>query len=117
MKTLRYILFAAASVLVAASCTKEQAGGDIQPTGGVDVKAVFEAVPEDDMSKALLQSNGGLQWENGDEIGVYQTGKYASGSNRDNSQNLFTTTDGTCLFSGEIKNYHPKESGEKADKA
>ena len=107
MKTMRYILFAAVSVIVAASCTKEQAGDLQQPTGGVDVKAVFEAVPEDDMSKALLQPNGGLQWEDGDLIGVYQTGKYAEGLTRDNSKNIFTS-DGTCVFEGEIANYHPR---------
>ncbi len=108
MKTLKYTLLAAVSILVAASCTKEQAGGDIQTAEGVDVKAVFEAVAEDDMSKALLQSNGGLQWENGDQIGVYQTGKYSETHTRDNSENIFTS-DGTCLFTGEIANYHPRD--------
>lgn len=106
MKTLKYTLLAAVSILVAASCTKEQAGGDIQTAEGVDVKAVFEAVAEDDMSKALLQSNGGLKWEDGDQIGVYQYKNYATGANRDRSKNIFTS-DGTCRFEGSIAGYMP----------
>lgn len=110
MKTLKYTLLAAVSIFVAASCTKESTG-DIQPSEGVDVKAVFEAVAEDDMSKALLQSNGGLQWEDGDQIVVYQTGKYNATTNRDNTANIFET-DGTCIFEGTIANFHPREGND-----
>ncbi len=109
MKTLKYTLLAAVSIFVAASCTKESTG-DIQPSEGVDVKAVFEAVAEDDMSKALLQSNGGLQWENGDQIAVYQYGNYATGTPRDKSKNIFIS-DGTCRFSGTIAGYKPLGEG------
>ena len=106
MKTLKYTLLAALSIFAAASCTKESTGDIQQPSAGVDVKAVFE----DDMSKALLQSNGGLQWENGDQIAVYQFHKYTATDTRDKTKNIFTS-DGTCLFSGEIANYQPLGEG------
>lgn len=113
MKTLKYTLLAALSIFAAASCTKESTGDIQQPSAGVDVKAVFEAVAEDDMSKALLQSNGGLQWENGDEIAVYQYGYYdydvtnSKGIARNNSENVFVTTDGSGRFEGTITGYMP----------
>ena len=109
MKKMKYILSAALTLFVAASCTKQYAE-DVQVSEGVDVKAVFEAVVEDEVSKALLQSDGSLQWEEGDQIGVYQYKNYATGANRDNSKNIFTS-DGTCKFEGTIANYMPLGEG------
>lgn len=114
MKTIKYTLSAALALFVAASCTK-QFGDDFQvsESKGVDVKAVFEAQleeGEDDASRALLQSNGSLKWENEDKIAVYQFYYYEKDKLRDKTKNIFTS-DGSCRFNGEIANYHPLGTG------
>lgn len=62
-----------------------------------------------DGMKATLNGKA-LTWTSGDEIAVYQYGKYNASNNRDASKNIFTFSSG-CEFTGSIAGYVPTEEG------
>lgn len=100
-------IIAAVAAVMTVSCTKQSETDSASPKGN-DVKAYFEASAKG--VRAVLDGTD-VSWEEGDEIAVFQYGRWKLNTNRDNTKNIFTS-DGTTKFSGTIKGYKVRDTSE-----
>ena len=106
------LFLAAALVFAAVSCNKQSLAPEAEPAL---TPMTFSAQVED-ITRISLDGTS-VSWVIGDQMAVYQYGKYNSTTNRDNSKNVFTCTDASnCVFSGSIANFQPMVSGGQANR-
>lgn len=93
-------IIAAVAAVMTVSCTKQSETDSASPKGN-DVKAYFEASAKG--VRAVLDGTD-VSWEEGDEIAVFQYGRWVNDEIRNSEKNSFKS-DGTSKFTGTIKEY------------
>ena len=109
MKNSIKLICAAAMTAGLFSCAKNETIGTPAPA----LTPATISVSADGM-KATLNGKA-LAWTSGDEIAVYQYGKYNASDTRDASKNIFTFSSGN-EFTGTIAGYQPLGEGGAAER-